>query len=69
MRPRCEIAYMCPSDFPCKDCDRGHSKLGKVIVCNEPRKEEKIAALVAALKELGVDVPQWLPLPQPPKEG
>ena len=62
-RPKIIIAYTCPYNFPCDDCDV-RSKDGECQYTNEM----KIAALLHALKELGVNVPQWQPIETVPKE-
>lgn len=69
MRPKCYITFMCDQDFECFLCERGKTKDGVVKECDDFTPAEKIAALVDALKELGVDVPQWMPIKSAPKNG
>ncbi len=56
MRPKCEVMFRC-GEIDCADCEI--TVAGNECECGvyDFSKDDRIAALTAALKELGVDVP------------
>lgn len=68
MRPRCEVMFRC-GEIDCADCEI--TVAGNECECGvyDFSKDDRIAALLDALKELGVEVPQWMPIDSAPKDG
>lgn len=61
-RPKYGIYYTCKESAPCEKCE--FSPTEECLT-----KETKIAALLAALKELGIEVPQWQSIETAPDKG